>query len=397
MGNHMLLVEPQYYTRFPPLGLLKLARYHMNRGDKVSYVRGCVPEGKPDLIYVTSLFSWAWKPVHEAVRFYRRLYPDAEVWLGGPYATLLPDHAEQSGAKVHKGLFDEVEDLMPAYELIPKWDGSIILSSRGCIRRCSFCAVPVLEGGLNRVKGSIKHLVWPNHTRVILWDNNILGATNWRSVMDELYEIGKKVDFNQGLDARLIDDEVAERLSHLRMKIVRIAYDERSMRKSVQKAIEKLSARGIKKRKILCYAMYNFDDDPQDLLDRIRDLLNWGVVAYPMRYQPMLELPYALEKNTYIAPRWDKKQLEIVAKLRRIIGFAGTFPPYKALVDRFNKVKSFDELLYPLTKPRKKPKLSKSQMTLEMKLVKMKPIERQKPRWGGKLDWMRSLSSQQSP
>jgi hypothetical protein len=391
VGKHVLLVEPDYYTRFPPLGLLKLARYHKEvERNEVTYVRGCVPTKKPDLIYVTSLFTWAWRPVHEAVRYYKRLYPEAEIWLGGPYATLLPDHAEQSGAKVFRGLFEEAEDLLPMYELIPKWDGSIIFSSRGCIRRCPFCAVPFLEGGLNRVKKSIKQLVWPSHKRIILWDNNILGAPNWRQIMDELQELGKKVDFNQGLDARLITDEVAERLSKLRMDVIRIAYDQKNMRGAVEKAIEKLSAYGIKKRKILCYTLYNYDDTPQDLFERIRDLLNWGVVAYPMRYQPILELPYALEKNTYVAPRWDKEQLEVVAKLRRVVGFGGAFPPYKALIDRFNEAKSFDEMLYP---PRKKPKLDKWQMTLDMKFVEVKRIERQKPRWGGELDWLRNLNS----
>ena len=62
--------------------------------------------------YVTSLFTWAWKPVHEAVKYYKRLYPKAEIWLGGPYATLLPKHAEQSGAKIYCGLFEEAEDFL---------------------------------------------------------------------------------------------------------------------------------------------------------------------------------------------------------------------------------------------------------------------------------------------
>jgi hypothetical protein len=351
MDQQVLLVEPNYYTRFPPLGLLKLARYHNDiMKDKVDFIRGCSPRIKPDLIYVTSLFTWAWRPVHEAIKYYKQLYPDADILLGGLYATLLPNHAVQSGARVYKGLFEDAEDLMPMYELVPNWDGSIIFSTRGCIRKCPFCAAPILEGELNHVKYSIKHLVYPSHTRIIFWDNNILGAPNWRSIMDELQEIGKKVDFNQGIDARKINDEVAERISHLKMKIIRLAYDQKNVGPAVQKAIEKLSAFGIKKRKILCYTMYNFTDDPQDLLERIRDLLNWGVAVYPMRYQPLTELPYALEKNTYVAPKWDKTQLETVAKLRRVVGYGGAFPPYKALVERVNEIANLDELLYPLKK-----------------------------------------------
>lgn len=99
-GNRVLLVEPDYYTRFPPLGLLKLASYHKRRGDSVILVRGCrrvlVEGGEPKRVYVTSLFTWAWRPVWAAVRYYKRLYPGAEVWLGGIYASLLPSHAEAS-------------------------------------------------------------------------------------------------------------------------------------------------------------------------------------------------------------------------------------------------------------------------------------------------------------
>lgn len=390
MPRHILLVEPEYYTRFPPLGLLKLARYHMDvEKNKVTYVRGCVPENSPDLIYISSLFTWAWKSVHDTVKYYRRLYPKAEILLGGPYATLLPDHAEQSGAKVYTGLFKEAEDLMPAYELIPRWDGSIIFSSRGCVRKCPFCAVPVLEGEVNRVKKSIKHLVWPAHTKIIFWDNNILAA-NWRSIMDELKDLNKQVDFNQGLDARLIDDEVAEKLAKLKMETIRIAYDQRNMENAVKNAVERLSAHDISKRKILCYTLYNFDDDPEDLFQRIRNLLNWGVVAYPMRYQPLTELPYALQKNTYVAPKWDKDSLQTVAALRRVVGFHGIFPPYKALVERFNQVKGFDELLYPR---QKRPMPREEEATAELEPIKTKPIQRQKPRWGGELDWMRELNS----
>lgn len=296
MNRRILLVEPDYYTRFPPLGLLKLARYHKDiEKDEVDFVRGCSPKGRADVIYVTSLFTWAWEPVHDAVKYYKDRFPNAEIWLGGIYATLLPEHAAQSGAKLYKGLFKDAEDLMPMYELVPEWDGSIIFSSRGCIRKCPFCAAPILEGELNSIKDSIKRFVYPSHTRIFFWDNNILGSPNWRTIMDELYELGKWVDFNQGIDARKIDDEVAEKISRLRMKTVRIAYDSSGVGGAVQKAIEKLSAHGVKKRNIICYTLYNFDDDPQDLLQRIRNLLNWGVVVYPMRYQP-INSPDALTK-----------------------------------------------------------------------------------------------------
>jgi hypothetical protein len=76
---HILLVEPAYYTRYPPLGLLKLASYHRLEGDTVELVRGCLtPSRKPDRVYVTSLFTWGWKEVWQAVWFHKNLYSASE-------------------------------------------------------------------------------------------------------------------------------------------------------------------------------------------------------------------------------------------------------------------------------------------------------------------------------
>lgn len=84
---HVLLAEPAYRSRYPPLGLLKLASYHRLKGDTVELARGCIgPKQKPSLIYITSLFTWTWKPVWDAVRYYKSLFPEAELWLGGLYA-----------------------------------------------------------------------------------------------------------------------------------------------------------------------------------------------------------------------------------------------------------------------------------------------------------------------
>jgi len=130
---HILLVEPAYYTRYPSLGLLKLASYHRSRGDSVELIRGCsIPKTKPDKVYVTSLFTWGWHEVWKAVKYYKYLFPSTtEVCLGGIYASLMSEHAKLSGADiVHVGLIKEAENLMPAYDLIPQWQFSIVFASR---------------------------------------------------------------------------------------------------------------------------------------------------------------------------------------------------------------------------------------------------------------------------
>lgn len=350
MAKKILLVEPDYYTRFPPLGLLKLATYFRNRGFKIELVRGCKkPSFTPNEIYVTSLFTYAWKPVHEAVKFYKKLFPKSKIILGGIYASLLPDHAAKSGADIiYKGIFEEADTCIPAWDLVPEWDGSIIFTSRGCIRNCPFCAVPKIEGKLREIIPSIKPYVYPKHTKIIFWDNNILATKNWKNIFDELEELNKWVDFNQGLDARLINEEVARKLARLKLKYVRLAYDNKAQRKKLKKAIDHLAEAGIRKRSIIVYTLYNFHDDPEDFKERVTELLNWGVVSYPMRYEPLT----SLIKNSYVSKKWTREELEMVAKARRVLGYGGAFPPYEGLVKKFSEAKNFYEA-FSLREPKR--------------------------------------------
>lgn len=345
MKKHILLVEPKYYTRYPPIGLLKLATYHKNKGDTVEFIRGCdYPKKLPDKIYVTSLFTWAWKPVKEAVKYYKAWFPTTEMWLGGLYASLMPQHARQWGAEhVHQGLFKEAEDLLPDYSLVPKWNdtrkGSIIFSTRGCNRNCGFCAVPFLEGKICSAKKSIKHLIWKGHTKIIFFDNNILENPYWRELFDELHDLGMPVDFNQGIDARLITPEVAQKIKRIKLdSLLRIAYDTSNEKIFVEKAIKSLSDAGISPRRILVYALFNYNESPDQFYQRMKDILNWGSVCYPMRYEPI----NALNKNLYVHPKWKREQIEAIQRARRVIGYHGAFAPYDALKAKFNAEDTFD-------------------------------------------------------
>ena len=95
----VLLVEPDYYTRYPPLGLLKLSAYHKRRRHEVHLVRGCNPAPwQPNRVCITSLFTYAWEPVHRAIMYYRAYYPRARIQVGGVYASLFPEKVLACGA-----------------------------------------------------------------------------------------------------------------------------------------------------------------------------------------------------------------------------------------------------------------------------------------------------------
>lgn len=367
----VLLVEPTYYTRFPPLGLLKLASYHRSRGNQVKLVRGIKEDlmFNPDRIEITSLFTYAWKPVHEVIKFYHNKFPSARMRVGGIYASLMPHRLRSffPFVDMHIGLFEEADDYLPAYDLLnevekwEKWNITILFTSRGCIRNCSYCVVPKLEGKIRTVVKDLKRHIYPDHKRIILWDNNFFASPNWKKILHDLQDIGLPVDFNQGIDVRLIDDEKARMIADLRTSLIRTAFDDLHEKKAIVNAVKFFSQSGIKRRKIFIYTLYNFysekypSDIPSTFFERIKQIAELGCVSYPMRYEPLT----SLEKNRFVSPLWTNDQLKMVVKARRILGYGGAFPPYMGLVKKFQKADSFEEAfsVYPLKDKNNKTQL----------------------------------------
>ena len=344
MSKNILLVHParsrNYYTTYPPLGLLKYAQYHRSRGDTVHLVRG--PSSRlynPNIIYITSLFTYSWRPVHDCIRAYRKRYPKAHILVGGIYASLLPEKIREEfndSIEIKAGVDPTLDDIMPDYSLFPKWDTSLIISSRGCPRKCSFCSVQKLEPQQTFLK-SISHLVLPWHKKIMFWDNNILASPYCLDIFHELATYRKQVDFNQGLDARLLSPPLVEAMTNISISYVRLSYDTPLMHKPIDEAISLLHAYGYPNGHIFVFVLYNHDSDQEDFFNRCKFLLARGCTVYPMRYEPYT----TAEKRTYISPHWTKELLDMVQRAQGAIGFNGVFSPTKQLINKFNRAKNF--------------------------------------------------------
>jgi len=261
---------------------------------------------------------------------------------------------------IHLGLFKEADYYLPSYDLLDDiekwrgWDSTILFTSRGCIRNCSYCIVPTMEGRIRSVVDDVERHVYPGHKRIILWDNNLLASPNWRRILEGLRDIGLPVDFNQGIDARLVNEEKAQMIADLRIRHVRTAFDTLGQGRAISKAVELLSGSGIRRRRIFIYTLYNFydgespSDTPSTFLKRIQEIAQLGCVSYPMRYEPLT----SIVKNRFVSPSWTTDQLEMVAKARRVLGYGGAFPPYKGLVKKFEEAQDFDDAfsVYPLNR-----------------------------------------------
>jgi radical SAM superfamily enzyme YgiQ (UPF0313 family) len=144
----ILLVEPNYKTRFPSIALMKLSAYQKSKGNEVEYVKGNVfLNYTPDMILITTLFTYEAAETIKCINFYNQLYTDTEVVVGGIFATFMPDYIqEKTGIKPFVGLLpDNIENIKLDYSLFPDYPDSLITTSRGCIRKCKFCAAPLHE------------------------------------------------------------------------------------------------------------------------------------------------------------------------------------------------------------------------------------------------------------
>lgn len=239
-NKNILLIEPGYKNKYPPLGLMKLAAYHGPHGkrDNVQFVKGdsdrSVLGRKWDRVYVTTLFSFEWKEIAKSID-YAILAANgnpSKVFVGGIAASLMHEEfvaeARWRGIRFIKGLLSEspatslqldefdgdfyaddlegtpIEDLVPDYSILdqvspyyiyPVNDAYFAYASRGCVRKCNFCGVPKLEGA-QRDAQSISALVRAIDQRygpkrdLMLMDNNVVASSNYRNIIAEIRDLG---------------------------------------------------------------------------------------------------------------------------------------------------------------------------------------------------------------
>ena len=169
----------------------------------------------------------------------------------------------------------------------------------GCIRKCLFCAVPIIEGSFFELDNY--------EIKPILIDNNLLACSkkHFNELIDNLKKL-KWCDFNQGLDIRLLKKYHAERFAELKNPLIRLSWDDISDEKYFFNSYELLKNAGIKNKNIQVYVLIGFHDNPDDALYRLKKIEKLGLLPNPMRYQPI----DCKKKNDYIGAGWTNKELK---------------------------------------------------------------------------------------
>lgn len=291
MKRNILLLEPNYKNKFPPIGLMKLATYFRLRGDNVVFYKGdlkeflinditndCVEKlnqmdssinwklrsnkiatyikyrrksdfnkigltdsaygillepwvdyyknyyhkkeylkhPKWDWIGVTTLFTFYWDITIETILFAKGLVKDVKnIMVGGVLASIQPKEIEEAtGIKPHCGTLHTpykdidadnpyiIDELPLDYSILEEIDYEYVdgkaffsYATRGCIRHCPFCAVPILEPNFQSyipLKERIEQTrrLFGDQQNLLLMDNNVLASKDLSKIIEDIRSCG---------------------------------------------------------------------------------------------------------------------------------------------------------------------------------------------------------------
>lgn len=244
-------------TGFPNLALMKISAFHKMRGDSVEW----------------------WNPMFP----YDKLY-SSKVFTFTPECVYLPPDTIKGGTGY--GLYTElpadVDAIEPDYSIYPECSHAIGFLTRGCIRNCPWCVVPKKEGAIRPYR-TWQEVKRSDSRDIVFMDNNVLACPHGIEQMQEMVGQNVRIDFNQGLDARLITREIATLLAKLKwIRFIRMSCDTDAMLEVVLNAIRLLEDNGVKPYRVFVYLLVQDLESAERRAIALRDV-GAGVFAQPYR------------------------------------------------------------------------------------------------------------------
>lgn len=299
---------------YPNLPLMKLSAWHKAKGDHVEWYQPML-SGHMDKVYMSKVFSFT--PDYE-------YFIDAdEIEKGGSgYSIELVDGKEVFNKKSHKDLPYEIEHIYPDYSLYPQMtkDTAYGFLSRGCPRGCSFCHVAAKEGQCSHKVADLSEF-WHGQKNIELLDPNILACAEWKDLLQQIIDSKAKVNFNQGLDIRLMTEEKAEMLSRIKVSAIHFARDRIEDKDLIQPKFEMFRRMSkIRNKDLQVYVLCG--DREREVTEgdmyRIHWLREHGYAPYVMLYD-----------KEHLPKGSELRQLQRWVNNRFIFWQCGTFAEYQ--------------------------------------------------------------------
>ena len=265
---------------YPNLPLMKISAWHKSQGDSVEWYQPLF-SGHLDKVYMSKVFSFT--PDYE-------YFIDAdEVIRGGTgYSIELVDGKEIYHKENDNDLPPEIEHIYPDYSLYPEMtkDTAYGFLTRGCPRGCGFCHVAPKEGRCSKKVADLSEF-WRGQKNIVLCDPNILACPESMELLEQLAESKARVNFNQGLDIRLINDINIELLKRIRLDSIHFAFDRWQDKDLIEPKLRMFAEKtGYNKDRgrVTVYILTNFDTTIEQDLYRIQLCRELKFAPYPMIY-----------------------------------------------------------------------------------------------------------------
>lgn len=267
--------EKEYFRKgksFPNLALMKISAYHKGKQDTVEW----------------------WNPLYR----YDRVY-SSKVFDFTPIDPYLPLDAIRGGTGYRDIPMDqklpvEIDDMFPDYSIYPECDYAVGYLTRGCIRKCRWCVVPKKEGMIAPYR-IWQEVVRPDTDKLVLMDNNILACEHGIRQLSGLIGSGYRIDLNQGMDARLVTEEIAQILARLSwIRFIRFSCDQRSQIEPVRNTIELIGKYGVRPYRIFIYLLVTADiNDAVEQVEALKKYKGINLYAQAERNERMGIIPNA--------------------------------------------------------------------------------------------------------
>lgn len=280
--------EHMPHKTFPNYALMKISAYHKSLGDTVEWWN---PFDDYDLVYSSKVFDFT---------------PE------NPY---LPPNTIKGGTGygIFKNLSPEIDSVFPDYKIYPDCDYAIGYLTRGCIRKCPWCYVPQKEGYIKPYR-KWQELVRNDTKNLVLMDNNILACDYGIDQLSELSKTDYRLDINQGMDIRLLNEEVVHILSKIKwQRFIRFSCDTKSQLPFFERGIRLFEKYGISRSRIFIYVLVR--KDIEDAEKRVRTLNEMSrsltLYAQAERNEPLGLIPNKMQlefAQRYVYGRLYKRE-----------------------------------------------------------------------------------------
>jgi len=259
---------------FPNLVLMKLSAWHKSIGDQVEWHD---PFSFYDTVYLSKVFSFT-------PDYTEPILANNVVKGGSGYNIHLEGDREIYDTSCDRPLPDYIEHIMPDYSLYGITDTAYGFMSRGCPRGCSFCHVKAKEGLRSRKVADLSEF-WNGQKHIQLLDPNTLACPDWKDILTQLADSKAIVEFNQGVDIRLMTERKAEMITRIKTSSIHFAYDryqDKAMIEPLFRQFREVS--GWKRSRVTVMVLCNYDTSLEQDLDRVMFLRSLDFNPFIMLY-----------------------------------------------------------------------------------------------------------------